>query len=142
MSEYERLTTDYIIISETGAEIPQPDLAAKRWSIERSNLLNIAKICIKSLIDNSLTAGTGRILTEEFTLLEQFFTILEHIVQHGLKVKRLLLGPKKEFMAVLDALESKVGVYHSFRKCAPGSFDFTSIAEHRIISIYGHTRVL
>ena len=58
MSEYERLSTDYIIISESGAEVPQIDEAVKRWTIERSNLLNIAKICIKSLIDNSLTAGT------------------------------------------------------------------------------------
>ena len=108
MSEYERLTTDYIIISESGTEIPQVDRATKRWNVERSNLLNIATICVKSLMDSSLSAGTARILTEDFTLLEQFFTILEHIVQHGLKIKRVLLGARKEFIAVLEALESKI----------------------------------
>lgn len=81
----------------------------KKWRIERSNLLNIAKICIKTLIDTSLSAGTGRILTEDFPALEQFFVVFEHILRHGLKAKRTLLGQRKEFMAVLEALENKIG---------------------------------
>ena len=114
MAAPERVTTDSIIISEevekSGGEIINPNnLVAKRWRIERSNLLNIAKICIKNLIDNSLSAGTGRVLTEDFPNLEQFFIILEHILRHGLKVKRSLLGPRKEFMGVLDAVENKIG---------------------------------
>ena len=57
----------------------------KKYQIERSNLLNISKICIKTLIDTTLSVGTGRILTEESSTLEQFFVVFEHIVRHGLK---------------------------------------------------------
>ena len=57
----------------------------RKWDIERTNLLNIGKICIKTLIDESMTVGSGRVLTEEFSTLEQFFIVLEHILRHGLK---------------------------------------------------------
>ena len=57
----------------------------RKWDIERTNLLNIGKICIKTLIDESMTIGTGRVLTEEFSTLEQFLIVLEHILRHGLK---------------------------------------------------------
>lgn len=57
----------------------------KKYQIERSNLLNIAKICIKTLIDTTLSVGTGRVLTEESSTLEQFFVVFEHILRHGLK---------------------------------------------------------
>ncbi len=54
-----------------------------QWRIERSNLLNIAKICIKTLIDSSLKCG--RILTDDFPPLNQFFIVMEHVFRHGLK---------------------------------------------------------
>ena len=57
----------------------------RKFQIERSNLLNISKICIKTLIDTTLSVGTGRILTEESSTLEQFFVVFEHILRHGLK---------------------------------------------------------
>ena len=61
------------------------DLLNQKWRIERSNLLNIAKICVKTLIESSLTAGTGRVLTDNFPPLLQFFVIIEHILRHGMK---------------------------------------------------------
>jgi len=57
----------------------------KKYQIERSNLLNISKICIKTLIDTTLSVGTGRTLTEESATLEQFFVVFEHVIRHGLK---------------------------------------------------------
>ena len=58
---------------------------SKKYQIERSNLLNISKICIKTLIDTTLSVGTGRVLTEESSTLEQFFVVFEHVLRHGLK---------------------------------------------------------
>ena len=53
------------------------------WKIERSNLLNISKICIKTLIDSSLKKG--RTLDESFVPLKQFFVVMEHVFKHGIK---------------------------------------------------------
>ena len=65
---------------------PLSNLQHQKWRIERSNLLNIAKICVKMLIEASLSAGgTSRVLTEECSVLEQFFVVMEHILRHGLK---------------------------------------------------------
>ena len=64
---------------------PLSNLQQQKWRIERSNLLNIAKICVKMLREASLSAGTGRVLTEECSVLEQFFVVMEHILRHGLK---------------------------------------------------------
>ena len=69
-------------ISNSGSRSNQ---LLKKYHIERSNLLNISKICIKTLIDTTLSVGTGRTLTEESATLEQFFVVLEHVIRHGLK---------------------------------------------------------
>lgn len=53
------------------------------WKIERNNLLNVAKICVKTLIDGSLKRG--RTLDEHFPPLKQFFIVMEHVLKHGLK---------------------------------------------------------
>lgn len=113
MAAPDGMNTDWILVSDSqtdklNAYKSDANLVSKRWRIERSNLLNIAKICIKTLIDSSLSAGNGRVLTEDFPILEQFFTVLEHILRHGLKVKRSLLGPRKEFIGVLEVLEKKI----------------------------------
>lgn len=59
------------------------DETNKNWKIERTNLLNISKICIKTLIDGSLKRG--RTLTDDFIPLKQFFIVMEHIFRHGIK---------------------------------------------------------
>eukprot|EP00794_Sanderia_malayensis_P016622 gene16622-18312_t len=77
-----------------------------QWRTERSNLLNIGKICIKTLIDSSLKRG--RTLNDDFPPLNQFFIVMEHILRHGLKAKRSLLGSRKDYWAVLEAVENKI----------------------------------
>lgn len=52
-------------------------------AIERANLLNLSKLCIKNLIESSLTLG--RSIGEEHAPLQQFFVILEHVLRHGLR---------------------------------------------------------
>ncbi|XP_071952790.1 RUN and FYVE domain-containing protein 2-like isoform X2 [Antedon mediterranea] len=71
--------------------------------VERANLLNIAKLCIKALIESALEEG--RILDDEHIPLQQFFVVMEHILAHGLKGKKFVLEKKKEFWSALEAVE-------------------------------------
>ena len=68
-------------LSSTSASLVQE--RDDKWRVERTNLLNIAKICIKTLIDSSLKCG--RTLTDDFSPLHQLFIVMEHILRHGLK---------------------------------------------------------
>ena len=54
-------------------------------SVERANLLNLSKLCIKNLIESSL--NLGRSLGEDRLPLQQFFVIIEHVLRHGLRGK-------------------------------------------------------
>ncbi|XP_049864256.1 RUN and FYVE domain-containing protein 2 isoform X1 [Schistocerca gregaria] len=71
--------------------------------IERSNLLNISKLIVKELIETSLKYG--RMLDSDHMPLQHFFIVLEHVLRHGLKPKKGLLGPKKELWDVLQCVE-------------------------------------
>ncbi|XP_065653572.1 RUN and FYVE domain-containing protein 2-like [Hydra vulgaris] len=107
---------DSIVVTDTGGISKKAgsfsswptELSERKWQIERSNLLNIAKICVKTLIESSLSAKTGRVLTDDFSPLLHFFVIIEHILRHGMKAKRSLLGGRKEFISVLEILENKI----------------------------------
>lgn len=85
------IVTDHITSQKSGSFSGSSSFAQKenkilkKFQIERSNLLNIAKICIKTLIDTTLSVGTGRLLTEESSTLQQFFVVFEHVLRHGLK---------------------------------------------------------
>ncbi|XP_064631483.1 RUN and FYVE domain-containing protein 2-like isoform X2 [Lineus longissimus] len=72
-------------------------------TIERCNLLNMAKLIIKELIDSSLSHG--RMLDDDHVPLQQFFVVLEHVLIHRLKPKKGILRDKKEFFAVLEQVE-------------------------------------
>ncbi|XP_070503242.1 protein RUFY3 isoform X4 [Chironomus tepperi] len=72
-------------------------------SIERSNLVNICKLVVKELLEQSLRYG--RQLDSDHLPLQHFFIILEHILRHGLKPKKGLLGPKKELWDLLQSAE-------------------------------------
>ena len=54
--------------------------------VERSNLVNVAKLCIKNLIESAL--AESRTLDDEHVPLQQLFVVMEHIFSHGLKCKR------------------------------------------------------
>lgn len=71
--------------------------------IERRNLVNISKLIVKELIENSLK--NGRMLDSDHPPLQHFFIVLEHVLRHGLRPKKGLLGPKKELWDILQIVE-------------------------------------
>ncbi|KAJ9579990.1 hypothetical protein L9F63_004373, partial [Diploptera punctata] len=88
----------------------EPRVAVKRGiksrdpvMIERSNLVNISKLIVKELIETSLKYG--RMLDSDSMPLQHFFIVLEHVLRHGLKPKKGLLGPKKELWDILQCVE-------------------------------------
>uniref|UniRef100_A0A8C9QEK5 RUN domain-containing protein n=1 Tax=Spermophilus dauricus TaxID=99837 RepID=A0A8C9QEK5_SPEDA len=50
---------------------------------KRANLLNMAKLSIKGLIESALSFG--RTLDSDYPPLQQFFVVMEHCLKHGLK---------------------------------------------------------
>ncbi|XP_019864722.1 RUN and FYVE domain-containing protein 2 isoform X2 [Aethina tumida] len=82
--------------------------------IERSNLVNISKLVVKELIEQSLRYG--RMLDSDHMPLQHFFIVLEHVLRHGLRPKKGLLGPKKELWDILQMVE----------KYAPEAQDITA----------------
>ena len=72
--------------------------------IERSNLVNILKLVIREVIDSSLRFG--RQLDSDHVPLQHFFIVLEHILRHGLKPKKGIMGHnKKELWDMLQIVE-------------------------------------
>lgn len=55
-------------------------------TMERANLLNMAKLSIKGLIESALSFG--RTLDSDYPPLQQFFVVMEHCLKHGLRGKR------------------------------------------------------
>ena len=55
--------------------------------IEKSNLVNILKLVIKEVIESSLKFG--RQLDSDHIPLHHFFIVLEHVLRHGLKPKKV-----------------------------------------------------
>lgn len=51
--------------------------------VERSNLLNMAKLAIKGLIESAMR--DGKVLDDNHSKLQQLCIVLEHIVDHRLK---------------------------------------------------------
>lgn len=72
-------------------------------SIERANLLNVAKLIIKELIDSSM--AHGRMLDDDHEPLQQFFIVLEHVLRHGLRPKKSILRDRRDFWCVLELVE-------------------------------------
>uniref|UniRef100_A0A3P9NYJ4 RUN and FYVE domain containing 2 n=1 Tax=Poecilia reticulata TaxID=8081 RepID=A0A3P9NYJ4_POERE len=63
-------------------------------AMERANLLNMAKLSIKGLIESALSFG--RTLDSDYPPLQQFFVVMEHCLKHGLRasgVCKSLWGP-------------------------------------------------
>ncbi|XP_038648765.1 protein RUFY3 isoform X5 [Scyliorhinus canicula] len=72
-------------------------------AIERLNLMNMAKLSIKGLIESAL--NLGRSLDSDYAPLQQFFVVMEHCLKHGLKVKKTFLGQNKSFWGALELVE-------------------------------------
>ncbi|XP_077570645.1 protein RUFY3 isoform X2 [Stigmatopora nigra] len=72
-------------------------------TIERLNLMNMAKLSIKGLIESAL--NLGRTLDSDYAPLQQFFVVMEHCLKHGLKAKKTFLGQNKSFWGALELVE-------------------------------------
>ncbi|XP_065371418.1 uncharacterized protein LOC135963482 isoform X3 [Calliphora vicina] len=72
--------------------------------IERSNLVNICKLVVKELLEQSVRYG--RMLDSDHLPLQHFFIVIEHVLGHGLRTKKGLLGPRKELWDLLQCVES------------------------------------
>ncbi|KAJ8393271.1 hypothetical protein AAFF_G00063430 [Aldrovandia affinis] len=72
-------------------------------TMERTNLLNMAKLSIKGLIESALSFG--RTLDSDYPPLQQFFVVMEHCLKHGLKVKKSFLGYNKSLWGPLEMVE-------------------------------------
>ncbi|KQS52188.1 protein RUFY3 isoform X3 [Drosophila erecta] len=98
-------------VVSTSAPSPSPSkLKAKRLKrardtaeIERSNLVNICKLVVKELLEQSLRYG--RMLDSDHLPLQHFFIVIEHVLGHGLRPKKGLLGPRKELWDLLQSVE-------------------------------------
>ncbi|XP_049421308.1 RUN and FYVE domain-containing protein 2 isoform X1 [Epinephelus fuscoguttatus] len=72
-------------------------------AMERANLLNMAKLSIKGLIESALSFG--RTLDSDYPPLQQFFVVMEHCLKHGLRVKKSFLGFNKSLWGPLELVE-------------------------------------
>ncbi|XP_033163428.1 protein RUFY3 isoform X6 [Drosophila mauritiana] len=98
-------------VESANASSPSPSkLKAKRLKrardtaeIERSNLVNICKLVVKELLEQSLRYG--RMLDSDHLPLQHFFIVIEHVLGHGLRPKKGLLGPRKELWDLLQSVE-------------------------------------
>ncbi|XP_064005776.1 protein RUFY3 isoform X5 [Pogoniulus pusillus] len=90
---------------------PEPDGATGShpnylMANERMNLMNMAKLSIKGLIESAL--NLGRTLDSDYAPLQQFFVVMEHCLKHGLKGKKSFLGQNKSFWGPLELVEKLV----------------------------------
>lgn len=69
---------------------------------ERMNLMNMAKLSIKGLIESAL--NLGRTLDSDYAPLQQFFVVMEHCLKHGLKGR---LWPRCHIQPVLRNAEQE-----------------------------------
>ncbi|XP_037661334.1 RUN and FYVE domain-containing protein 2 isoform X4 [Choloepus didactylus] len=87
-----------------GEQFPCTILAAKDpTAVERANLLNMAKLSIKGLIESALSFG--RTLDSDYPPLQQFFVVMEHCLKHGLKVRKSFLSYNKTIWGPLELVE-------------------------------------
>lgn len=68
--------------------------------IERSNLVNISKLIVKELIEQSLRYG--RMLDSDHLPLHHFFIVLEHVMRHGLKPKKVCTYREVKCLTILQ----------------------------------------
>ncbi|XP_008206018.1 protein RUFY3 isoform X2 [Nasonia vitripennis] len=97
---------EFSSMPETMQRSPSPPIGLSARDpviIERSNLVNISKLIVKELIETSLKYG--RMLDSDHMPLQHFFIVLEHVLRHGLRPKKGLLGPKKELWDILQLVE-------------------------------------
>uniref|UniRef100_A0A8C1IWF8 RUN and FYVE domain containing 3 n=1 Tax=Cyprinus carpio TaxID=7962 RepID=A0A8C1IWF8_CYPCA len=76
-------------------------------AIERLNLMNMAKLSIKGLIESAL--NLGRTLDSDYAPLQQFFVVMEHCLKHGLKSKFVFFLQDNTSVKDLPGLKTPLG---------------------------------
>ncbi|XP_071411429.1 protein RUFY3 isoform X1 [Pithys albifrons albifrons] len=92
-----------LLLSYSGPDGAHPNYLMAN---ERMNLMNMAKLSIKGLIESAL--NLGRTLDSDYAPLQQFFVVMEHCLKHGLKAKKTFLGQNKSFWGPLELVEKLV----------------------------------
>lgn len=84
--EEDELNFGKLLVRTFSASAPPDSKREAQWKVERLNLLNIANLCIKNLIDSALKLG--QVINDEyFEPFQQFFVVLESVFRHGLRSK-------------------------------------------------------
>ncbi|KAM9765739.1 RUN and FYVE domain-containing protein 2 isoform 3-T4 [Menidia menidia] len=89
--------------SESMEQLAYSQALRDPMTMERANLLNMAKLSIKGLIESALSFG--RTLDSDYPPLQQFFVVMEHCLKHGLRVKKSFLGFNKSLWGPLELVE-------------------------------------
>nr|XP_008161284.3 RUN and FYVE domain-containing protein 2 isoform X3 [Chrysemys picta bellii] len=100
MEEWKAITAYFIciyILHKDNMSVKDPT------AVERANLLNMAKLSIKGLIESALSFG--RTLDSDYPPLQQFFVVMEHCLKHGLKVRKSFLSYNKTIWGPLELVE-------------------------------------
>ncbi|MEQ2216056.1 hypothetical protein XENOCAPTIV_010006 [Xenoophorus captivus] len=106
-------TVAYRTHRTSAARYPKDPIA-----IERLNLMNMAKLSIKGLIESAL--NLGRTLDSDYAPLQQFFVVMEHS-------KKTFLGQNKSFWGPLELVEKltpEAGEITASVKDLPGLSEF------------------
>ncbi|XP_075148556.1 RUN and FYVE domain-containing protein 2 isoform X4 [Haematobia irritans] len=90
--------------SQVSSPVKKRKPARDPAEIERSNLVNICKLVVKELLEQSVRYG--RMLDSDHLPLQHFFIVIEHVLGHGLRTKKGLLGPRKELWDLLQCVET------------------------------------
>ncbi|XP_011291598.2 RUN and FYVE domain-containing protein 2 isoform X3 [Musca domestica] len=90
--------------SQVSSPVKRKKPARDPAEIERSNLVNICKLVVKELLEQSVRYG--RMLDSDHLPLQHFFIVIEHVLGHGLRTKKGLLGPRKELWDLLQCVET------------------------------------
>uniref|UniRef100_A0A8C9NG56 RUN and FYVE domain-containing protein 2 n=1 Tax=Serinus canaria TaxID=9135 RepID=A0A8C9NG56_SERCA len=88
---------EFVLLSLLAEAVKDPT------AVERANLLNMAKLSIKGLIESALSFG--RTLDSDYPPLQQFFVVMEHCLKHGLKVRKSFLSYNKTIWGPLELVE-------------------------------------
>ena len=86
-----------------------------RYEVERANLLNMAKLAIKGLLESSMKMG--RTLDDSHGPLKQFFVVIEHVMRHGLKGRSLYI--RTEFSMPVPSYIIRPALHNAAKRNLP-----------------------
>lgn len=72
-------------------------------AVERSNLVRLSQLVVKEVVDVSMRTGVQ--LEQDHVPLHHLLILIEHCLRHGLRVKKGLLGGKKEVWDLVQLVE-------------------------------------